>query len=118
VLLLNECLLSCRYQLNPETFGYILVLLSHYSGLAAGWMTGVPFSTVADYFSLHHLVQTSSMTPPPDLLSNENWGLSPRKQSGRTMKLTTHLHLVPRLKMREAVPPLLQYVFIAWCLIK
>jgi hypothetical protein len=34
------------------------------------------------------------------------------------VKLTTHLHLVPRFKMRGAIPPFLQYVFMACCLIK
>jgi len=38
--------------------------------------------------------------------------------TGSDMKLTTHLHLVPRLRMRGALHPLLQYVFMARCLIK
>jgi hypothetical protein len=33
-------------------------------------------------------------------------GSFPRKSSGRVVKLTTHLHLMPRLRMRGAVPPL------------
>jgi hypothetical protein len=32
------------------------------------------------------------------------------------VNLTTRLHLVPRLRMRGAVPPLPQYVFMEWCL--
>jgi hypothetical protein len=28
------------------------------------------------------------------------------------------LHLVPRSRMRGAIPPLPQYVFMAWCLVK
>jgi hypothetical protein len=39
-------------------------------------------------------------------------------KSGRDMKLTIHLHIVPRLNMRGAVPLFLQYVFMARCLIK
>jgi len=31
------------------------------------------------------------------------------------VKLTTHFHLVPRSRMPGAVPPLLQYAFMAWC---
>jgi hypothetical protein len=31
--------------------------------------------------------------------------------------LTTHLHLQPRSRMRGAIPPLLRYVFMAWCLV-
>jgi hypothetical protein len=34
------------------------------------------------------------------------------------VKLTNHLHLVPRSRMRGAIPPLLQYAFMAWCLVK
>jgi hypothetical protein len=34
------------------------------------------------------------------------------------VKLTTHLHLVPRSRLRGAIPPLPQYVFMAWCLVK
>jgi hypothetical protein len=34
------------------------------------------------------------------------------------VKLTTHLHLVPRLGIRGATPPLHQYLFMVWCLIK
>jgi len=33
------------------------------------------------------------------------------------VKLTTYLHLVPSSIMREAIPPLPQYVFLAWCLL-
>jgi len=33
------------------------------------------------------------------------------------MKLTTHLHLVPRLRMCGAIPLLPQCIFMAWCLI-
>jgi len=34
------------------------------------------------------------------------------------VELTSHVHLVPSLKVHRAVPPLPQYVFITWCLIK
>jgi hypothetical protein len=34
------------------------------------------------------------------------------------VKLTTHLHLVPRSKNDGAIPPLLQYAFMVWCLVK
>jgi len=32
--------------------------------------------------------------------------------------LTTHIQLVPRLRIRGSVPPLHQYVFMAQCLVK
>jgi len=35
-------------------------------------------------------------------------------QSGRGVKPTTHLHLVPKSRMREGIPPLTQYAFMAW----
>jgi len=31
------------------------------------------------------------------------------------VKLTTHLHLAPSSGMLEAVTPLVQYAFMAWC---
>jgi hypothetical protein len=34
------------------------------------------------------------------------------------VKLTTHLHLVLRSRMCGAAPPLLQYIFTVWCLVK
>jgi hypothetical protein len=34
------------------------------------------------------------------------------------VKLTTHLHLVPRSRMRGTIPPLPQYVFMAWRLVQ
>jgi hypothetical protein len=45
-------------------------------------------------------------------------GLSSWEQSGRGVKLTTHLHLVLRSRMREAIPPLPQYAFMAMCSVK
>jgi hypothetical protein len=34
------------------------------------------------------------------------------------VKLTTHLNLVPRSRMRGAIPPLPQYACVAWCSVK
>jgi len=34
------------------------------------------------------------------------------------VKLTTHLHPVPRSRMRGAIHPLPQYVFMTWCSVK
>jgi hypothetical protein len=39
---------------------------------------------------------------PPNLLSNGYQGFFPWRYSGRDVKLTTHLHLVPRSRMRWA----------------
>jgi hypothetical protein len=46
------------------------------------------------------------------------WGSFPGDKSGRGMKLTTHLYFVPKSRIRGAIPPLSQYVFMAWCLVK
>jgi hypothetical protein len=37
---------------------------------------------------------------------------------GQDMKLATHLHLLPNLRMRGAIFVLSQYAFMGWCLIK
>jgi hypothetical protein len=55
---------------------------------------------------------------PPSLLSNGYQGLFPWEKSGRGVKLTTHLHIMPRSRMHGAIPPLPQYIFMAWCLVK
>jgi len=49
----------------------------------------------------------------PSLLSNGYRGLFPRGKSGRGPKLTTHLHPVPKLRMRGAIPPLSNTS--SWC---
>jgi hypothetical protein len=38
--------------------------------------------------------------------------------SGQVVKLTTHIHPMPRSRMRGAIPPLPQYAFMAWCSVK
>jgi hypothetical protein len=55
---------------------------------------------------------------PPSLLSNGYQGLFPCGQSGRDVKLTTHLHLVPRSKNEWSYTSTPQYVFMEWCLVK
>jgi hypothetical protein len=42
----------------------------------------------------------------------------PGGKSCRGVKLTTHLHLVPRSKNAWSYTSTLQYVFMAWCLVK
>jgi len=34
------------------------------------------------------------------------------------VKLTIHLHLVPRLRMHGAIPPIPLYALMAWCAVK
>jgi hypothetical protein len=51
-------------------------------------------------------ILTGSSGGPSSLLFNGYQGLLSWGQSGRGMKLTTHLHLVSRSRMRGAIPPL------------
>jgi len=68
------------------------------------WTKGVRFQAQVEIFSLRYHIQTGSgahstsyhWVPVADLPG----------YSGRGVKLTTHLHLVPMLRMREAIPPL------------
>jgi hypothetical protein len=80
-------------------------------------MIGVQIPTEAGNFSLHHRVQNGSGAPS-SLLSNGYQGIYPWGQSGMGVKLTTHLNLVPRLRMHGVIPPVSQYVFVAWCSVK
>jgi hypothetical protein len=43
---------------------------------------------------------------PLGLVSSEYLGLFPRRQSGRGLKLTTHLQLFPRSRVRGSIHPL------------
>jgi hypothetical protein len=45
-------------------------------------------------------------------------GLLPQEEKGWCVKLTTHLHQVPRLRIGGAILPFVQYVFMAWCFVK
>jgi hypothetical protein len=85
-------------QLNPQTPSNPLLvkrLLSRYSdGLPAGQSGFV--SRQGQEFSFLH-----NVWGPPSLLPYGYLGLFPREQSGRGVKLTTHLQLVPRSRMVE-----------------
>jgi hypothetical protein len=60
-------------------------------------------------------VSIPAMGPTQVLYSKGTGALSSEGKSGWGVKLITHLHLVPRLRMRGAVPP---YVFMALFLVK
>jgi hypothetical protein len=55
---------------------------------------------------------------PPSLLSNGYQGLFLWGQSCSGVKLTTHLHLVPRSENEWSYTSTPQYALIAWCLVK
>jgi hypothetical protein len=65
----------------------------------------------AGNFSLHHRVQNGS---------GAHSASCPMGTGALSLgvKLTTHLHLVPRSRVGGAIPPLPQYIFMAWCLVK
>jgi hypothetical protein len=77
----------------------------------------VRFPAGAGNFSLHHRVQNGSGAYPASYPMGIR-GFFPGGWSGRCVKLTTQFHLMPRSRMRGAIPPLPQYVFMAWCFVK
>jgi len=50
---------------------------------------------------------------PTSLLFN-GYRVISRRQNAQGKKLTIHLHLVPRLKINGAIPPILLHAFMAW----
>jgi hypothetical protein len=65
---------------------------------------------MAPFFSLP--LQRERLWGPPSLLSNGHHGLLPP-----AVKLTTHVHLMPRLRRRGAIPPFHLNILMAWCLV-
>jgi hypothetical protein len=63
-------------------------------------------------FSLLQNLQTDSGAQPAAYLMSI--GFLSRNQTDRDIKLTTHLHLVPRLRISGAMPLLPLYTFMAW----
>jgi hypothetical protein len=70
-----------------------------------GWATEVQFPDGARDLCLLHSFQTGS-EPTQSLSSGNGESLSGGGERGWFVKLTTHLHLVPRLIMHGTVPPL------------
>jgi len=65
----------------------------------------MPFLTGVGAFTPCHPVQIGSgVRPAFHPMGTE--GPFPRIKAGGGMRLTTHLHLVPRLRMHGAIPPL------------
>jgi hypothetical protein len=51
-------------------------------------------------------VSRPAFEAPPSLLTSGYQGLFPRGLSGRSVKLTTHFHLLPTFQKYGAIPPL------------
>jgi len=65
-----------------------------------GWMTGVQFLAEAGILFLHYSIQTGSGVHPPSCPTGMS-GSYPGCKVARVWKLTTHLHLVLRLRFME-----------------
>jgi hypothetical protein len=83
-------------------------------GLRAGW-SGVRIPAGAGNFSPHRRVQTGSGAHPVSYPVDTGALSLGVKRPGREVY---HSHLVPRSRMRGAVPPLPQYTFTAWYSVK
>jgi hypothetical protein len=68
----------------------------------------------AGNFSLHHRVQTSSGVHLTSFAMGTRSPFPGSKAAGG-VKLTTHLHLVPRSKNAWSYTSTPQYAFVAWC---
>jgi hypothetical protein len=86
------------------------------AGIRVVWL-GVRVPVGAGNFSLHQRVQTGSGAHQASYPTGTR-ALSLGVKRGRGVKLTTHLHLVPRSRMRRDIPSLPQYAFMAWCSVK
>jgi hypothetical protein len=66
--------------------------------------SGVRVPAGAGNFSLHHRIQTGSGAYPASYPVGTG-GSFPEGKTARGVELTTHFHLVPRSRMRGAIPP-------------
>jgi hypothetical protein len=82
---------------------------------ATGWMIGGSIAGGGNWEFFSSSPRPHRFWGPPSLLSNGYHRLFPWGQGGRGVKLTIHLHLVPRSRMLRTVLPLPQYAFMAWC---
>jgi len=84
--------------------------------LATGWVTCIRFPVGTGTFSFHHHIHTGSEAHLASYPMGTR-GTFPGGKAGGGMKLTTQLLLIPRLRMRGAIPQL-PYIFMALCLAK
>jgi hypothetical protein len=78
-----------------------------------GWTTAVQFPAGTILEILPFITASRPILGPTPSPMQGVPGLLPRGYSSRTVKLTTHLHLVPKLRICGAIPTLPQHVFMA-----
>jgi hypothetical protein len=72
-------------------------------GIATGWMAGVRFPEIFEY--LYSIVSRPALGPAQRPIQWVLRALSPEAKR-QEVKVTTHLHLVPRSRIRGAMPPM------------
>jgi hypothetical protein len=96
---------------------FILFGLPCFILFSMGWMIGVRVLAGAWNFSQDHCIQTGPGAHPASYPMGTRDSF-PWAEAARGVKLTTHLHLELRSRMRGAIPPLPQYASMAWCSVK
>jgi hypothetical protein len=104
----------CAVRIVPSNSMYLFLTLFGWSrdsvvGIATGY--GLDDRGVVVRVPVGSRFSSSPCHPdrlwgPPSLLSNSHGGLFPRGWSGRDVKLTTHLQLVPRSRKCGSIHPL------------
>jgi hypothetical protein len=123
-----------RYRFSPATFGYTLIVslreehklkMSRDSsvGIALGYglddrSTRVRFPAGAGNFSLYHRVQNGSGAHPASYPMGTRVSFPGCKAAGREADHSPPCSAGGGQRMRGAVPPLPQYAFMAWCVVK
>jgi hypothetical protein len=90
--------------------------MEFFSSRPSGWMVDGSISERGWEF-ISSSPSSDRLWEPPSFLYN-GYRFFPWGYSSWSVRLTTHLHRVPRSRMRGAILPLPQYAFKAWCSVK
>jgi hypothetical protein len=100
---------SCPLRPHFHSYSMIRAGVTQYSNFSTGWTAGVRFPTGAEtLFSWPP--RLGWLCGPHSILQNVYRDLFPQGWCGRSVNLTTHLHLVSRLWMHGATPSFPQCV--------